>query len=253
MNKSPPPSSLKNLQFSEDWNSHPAIEWLSAHKNILLWTLFAFIVALVLASRLITWRALDAEKDFFQAQVAFNQFQQAALIPNENSTADADLAQLNAIMQRHPELKPKYAGSLAQTFLINGQIPQAELLVREIFNRTQIDHLQFYQDYTQTSLVIGQGHYAAALQRAQHLKLSLDELGEGFNPILYIFNLTRLAMLYQQTHQPQEELKTWEEIQNQPQRLKAFLATNEALKVGQVSLNQYIEERKSALISKSKI
>lgn len=244
MNKSPA-SSVKNISFEGDWSSHPAIEWLSNRKNLLLWALFALITVLILASRLVTWRTQSAEKDFFQAQTAFTQFQENAI--TDNSTAPADLEQLQTLMQQYPELKPKYEGPVAQTLLINGQISQAEVLTRDIFRRTKPDHLQLYQDYTQTSLVMGQGNYGAALKRAQDLKSTLDQLNEGNNPILYVLNLMRLALLYQQTNQPQEELKVWEELQNQPQRMEAIMAASQVLNVGQASLNQYIEERRSTL------
>jgi hypothetical protein len=247
MNKYSKSPSLNNIQFDEDWSSHPAIEWLSAHKNILLWAFFGLVATLIIVSRLIAWRTLDAEKDFFQIQTAFTQFQQAAITPTDSSTAAADLEQLKALMQQHPELKPKYEGPLAQTLLINGQIPEAQIFIEDIFKRTQPDHLQFYQDYTQTSLLIGQGHYADALERAEQLKSSLDQLAEGVNPILYVFNLIRLAMLYQQTHQPQAEWNAWEELQNQPQRMEAVLTASQVLKIGNASLNQYIEERKNVL------
>lgn len=247
MNKSSTSSSLKNLSFDEDWSSHPAIEWLSAHRKILLWALFTLIALLILASRFAALRTLNAESDFFQAQTAFTRFQQAAINPATDSSADADLEQLEAIMQRHPELKPKYEGSLAQTLLINGQTSQAKTFIEDVFSRTKPDHLQLYQNYTQTSLFIGEGRYSDALQQAQQLKFTLDQLDAGANPILYVFNLIRLAMLYQQTGQAEQELKMWDEFQNQPQRLAAVLAASQVLHSGQASLNQYIEERKKAL------
>jgi hypothetical protein len=227
MNKSSNSSSINNIHFDEDWTSHPAIEWLSTHKNILLWAVFGIIAALIIATRLITWRTLDAEKDFFQAQAAFNQFEQAA-----GNTA---------------ELRSKYEGPLAQTLLIIGQVPQAQAYIEDIFKRAQSDHLQLYQNYTNTSVLIGQGDYANALQNAKQLKSDLDQLGERANPILYVYNLIRLAMLYQQMEQPGEELKAWEELQNQTQRLEAVIEASQAFQVGNASLNQYIEERKSAL------
>jgi hypothetical protein len=247
MNKSAPNSSLKDLNLNEDWTSHPAIEWLSAYKNVLLWGFLILIALLIIASRLMTWQTLNAEKDFFQAQNMFTQFEQTAINPAESASATTDLEELKSLMQRHPELKPKYEGALAQTLLISGQPSQAQPFIEDIFTRTQPDRLQLYQNYTETSLLIEQERYAEALQSAQQLKATLEQTNQGSNPILYAFNLIRLAMLYQQTHQQQEELKAWEELQNQPQLLEAVLATDQALKMGQASLNQYIEERKQAL------
>src|SRR5262249_36112881 len=154
------------IHFDEDWASHPAIEWLSAHKNLLLWAVVGLIVALIVASRLVTWRHLDAEKDFFQAQTAFTQFEQAAGNTTDG-TAAADLEQLQAIMQRHPELKAKYEGALAQTLLVIGQVPQAQTYIEDTFKRTRSDHLQLYQNYTKASVLINQGQYADALHFAK--------------------------------------------------------------------------------------
>lgn len=247
MNKSSNTPSLKNADFSEDWGSHPAIEWLIAHKNFFLWGFLVFLAALILAYRLVNLQTINAEHDFFQAQTAFNQFQKTSHSSEDLSTSP-DLEQLEAMMMRHPELKSKYEGALAQTLLIDGQTVQAQVFAEDVFKRVQPDHLQLYQHYSQASLWISEGRYADALQHTQELKSSLDQLDQKVHPILYVFNLIRLAMLYQQTNQPQEELYAWEELQNQPQRLEAVLMANQVFKVGQASLNQYIEERKNQLI-----
>lgn len=245
MNKSSP-SPINNIHFDEDWTSHPAIEWLSNNKHFLMWGFLGLLAALILASRLITWKTLDAEKDFFQAQTAFNHFEEAA-VSTEDQTAAADMEQLEAIMKRHPELKPKYEGPLAQTLLITGEVPQAEPFINDILKRTKPDHLSLYQNYTKGSVLIGEGRYADALQNAKQLKADLDQLGGESNSILYVFNVVRLAMLYQQMNEPQNELKMWEELENQPQRLEALVAAAQAYQIGNASLEQYIEERKSAL------
>lgn len=246
MNKSSnnPPSN--NMHLDEDWSSHPAIEWITSHKSVLLWGVFAFVAILILALRLITWRTLDAEKDFFQAQAAFTQFEQTAAA-TDGSTAPADLEQLQAIMQRHPELQAKYDGALAQTLLITGPVSQAQTYVGDIFKRAESDHLQMYQQYSKGSLLIAQKQYPEALQSAKQLNSDLEQLGEESHSILYVFNLVRLATLYQHLKHPQDELNTWIQLQNQPQRLSALHAANQAFQVGNASLNQYIEERKKAL------
>lgn len=249
MNKSSNPSSLKNIDLGEEnLRYHSTIEWLSSHKHIFLWSFVALLALLILAYRFASIRTSNAETDFFQAQHAFSQFQQESTSSGQENSTSSDLQQLIAIMQRHPELKPKYEGSLAQTLLANGQVAQAQIFAEDIFKRTQPDHLQFYQDYSKASFLIGEGHYSEALQQSQHLQSALDRLSEGTYPVLYVFNLIRLAMLYQETGQPQAELETWKQLQNQPQRLEAVMAAYQLFKVGQASLDQYIDERKKALI-----
>ncbi len=116
MHRSTPPP--HNASFSEDSSSYSIVNWLSAHKNILLWVFFALIIFLIIFSRFLNWKTLNAEQDFFQAQAIFTQFQQATDLSNKDSTSKNDFGQLEALMQRHPELKPKYEGAIAQTLLI---------------------------------------------------------------------------------------------------------------------------------------
>ncbi len=248
MSKNSIPSSLKTNDFSEDWNNHPAVEWLICNKKILLWAVTTLLALLILAYRLVAQRTLHVENDFFQAQAAFTKFQQEILSSEESPSAIPSLQQLETLMQHYPELKAKYEGSLAQMLLITGQTSQARTFAEDIFKRTQPDHLQLYQDYSKTSLLISEGQYAEALSQAQQLKQTMEQVGdEATNPNLYLLNLIRLAMLYQQLGHAQKELQVWEQFQNQPQYLEAMMAINQAFKSGQASLNQYIEERKHAL------
>ena len=246
MSKSSSTPTLKNLDLNDDWSSHPAVEWAIINKKKILWIAAGLLLLLIICYRIIAMRTVTAENDFFQAQAAFTQFQKAG-ISSDGSIASKDLDQLDSIMQRHPEIKPKYEGPLAQTLLISGQIPQAQKFAEGIFKRTQPDYLQLYQDYSQTSLLIAEEQYTEALSQAIKLKASLDNLNENDNSLLYVYNLIRLALLYQQTGQFQEELKTWQELQTQTQRLEAVLAASQVLKIGQATLNQYIEERQRIL------
>jgi len=190
-------------------------------------------------------RTLHAENDFFQAEKAFMQLQQTVATPStQHPPLVAELALLNTIMERHPELKPKYDGPLAQTLLIEGQAPQARLFAEAIFKRTQRDALKLYRDYAQASLLIADGRYTEALQSAEELKSALDMLSKQENPLLDGFNLIRLAMLYKQTGQIEQELKTWNTLESQPGHLQAFLEIAKLFKAGSISLNQYIEERR---------
>ena len=246
MTKTSKMSTLKNLDLADDWTSHPAAEWLMSHKQIFLWGFIGLLVLLIAASRFAVMRTVNAEKDFFQAQAAFTQFQKEGA-SSDHSAALGELEQLDAIMKSHPEIQPKYEGPLAQTLLISGNIPQARQFADDIFKRTQPDYLQLYQDYTRTSLLIGEGRYEEALPQALQLKETLDKQEFSENPILYIYNLIRLGMIYQQTGQPKEELNAWDQLESQPGRLEAVLAANKTLRIGQTSLKEYIEQRRKAL------
>lgn len=241
----PTPPSLKNIDLGEDWNQHPLVEWLANHKQIILWIFVSLLALLIVTYQLIAVRTVHNESDYYQAQTIFTQFQQADF--SANSTAETELKQLEALMNNHPELKARYEGPLAQTLLVLGQVPQARVFAEDIFKRTQTEHLQLYQDYSKSSLLIGEGRYSEALQQAQQLQQMLTQLEPGAAlPTLSVFNLIRLGVLYQQLGQQQEERQIWEQLQNF-QDLEALVTVNQALKAGQASLNQYIEERKQAL------
>lgn len=247
MTKSSPSQKNHDIKFQDDWTSHPAIEWITANKSIFIWIFCGLIAALLLASRLITWRTLDAEKDLFQAQTSFTQFEEAATSPGKEEEATASLQELRVIMNRHPELQAKYDGALAQTLLVTGEISEAEGYINAIFNRTNNDQLSLYRLYTQGSVLVAQALFSEALQNAQQLKSNLEQLGKERMPTLYLFNLVRLGLLYQQTGDGSNELKAWKELQNQDLDSKALLALGQAFQVGAVSLDQYIQERNKNL------
>ena len=245
MNKTSPLG--KNLHLDEDWLNHPAIEWLSSHKKMILSIFLGLLFLLILAYRFTAIRTLNAEKDFFQAETIFNRLQQTKAFSQDPSST-SELEQLIGIMQRYPELKAKYEGPLAQTLLINGLFSPAQQFADDIFKRTQSNHLQPYQSFSQITFLIDEGQYSDALQQSIQLKSTLDQLGEQIHPLLSTFNLIRLAILYQKTGQQEEERQAWEQLENQPESLKKTLATNQLFKSGQVSLENYIEERKKALL-----
>jgi tetratricopeptide (TPR) repeat protein len=249
MSKPSSSSLLNKINLDEEWSNHPAIEWLSSHKQIIIWTFLGLVALLILSYRLISVQTVNAERDFFQAQATFTQFQQANATTQDDPSTAADLELLITLMQRHPELKAKYEGPLAQTLLIRGEALKAQPFVDDVFTRTHPDHLQLYQNYSKVSLLIGQGQYAEALQQTQQLQQTLETTTDSTYPFLSTFNLLRLALLYQQVNQPQKELETWEKFQSQPQYVEATEAINQALKVGQASLNQYIAERRKVLTS----
>ena len=245
MNKSSSDFSQQKFSLDDgDLLTHPTIEWIIEKKKILLWGLSIFVVFLILASRLLTWRSLNAESDFFQAQNAFARFEKNQFELSENSEAESSLKELTAIMERRPELKPKYQGPLAQGLLVHHQIPQAESFATDIFKRTEKENLDLFRTYTKSSFLIGQGNFEEAIKTSEELKHSLSQSNQE-DSFLNIFNLIRIAFLYQETGQKDKEMKTWEEVQNLGLRSKSFLAAAEILKIGPSTLDQYINIRKN--------
>ena len=227
-------SSFKD--FNEDWTSHPAIQWIISYKQMIGWGLAAFTAFLIGTFFFLSQRTLSHEQDVFQAQNLFTQFQDAKT-PDEQSVA---YQELKNVIHRYPELEAKYGGYLAQALLIVGDAPQAKEWAQGIFKRTTSDHLQLYQQYAQTSLLIADQAYDQALSQAQNLKEKLQQTNQlEDHSELYLFNLLRLATLYQQLNQPEAESQIWEEMQNQSSHLATL---SQSIKIGQASLEHYINE-----------
>lgn len=249
MGKTSRPSSLNIIDSADEWTSHPAVEWLSANKQIILWSFLALLLLLISAYRLISHSNHQAENDYYRAETVFAQFQKETFGGNEE-LAGANLKELEAIIERHPELKSKYEGQLAQALLIAGQAAQATPLAEEVFKRTFADAIQLYQDYSVATLLISENQYQKALEQTQQLQQNLNQfIKEKSFENLFVYNILRLAMLHQQMGHTEEELKVWDTIENLPINLKTVLESTQGqtLNQGKASLADYINQRRKAL------
>jgi hypothetical protein len=242
MSKQSKNSPIIAANFTDSWADNAVLEWISSNRKALLWGVAALFAGLILSYRLLFISTLNFESDFFRAQTLFTQFQE------KTSEDTADLNELEAIMRRHPELQAKFDGALAQTLIIDGDIPKAQVFADLTFQRTRPDHLALYEDFAKTSLVIGAGQYDDALQQANQLKGKMEAYEtDVVNSTLYAYNLVRIAVLNQQLGQQEAELQAWAAVQSLSNDSKAAISTNELFKTGSASLNQYIIERKKTL------
>lgn len=223
---------------------HPLVEWISTNRKVLLWGLLGLFAALILSYRLISARTLNAETDYFRAEIAFQELQKT---PNNKEKSASYIKELTAIMERRPELHAKYDGALAQYFIIENQPEEAEKFARSTFKRIKPDQLQLFESYANASLLITQGLYQEALQNSLQLQTQLAEnSSEISKETLKIYNLLRLAILHQQLGQKEQELAAWEILLNQAEKnTDAFIPIYQLFKTGQTSLGQYIDERKN--------
>lgn len=249
MSKSSNPSAeLKPIQFAEELMEESLIEWLSRYRKYLVWASLAFFLAILLTYRLINTQTLKAETDFFSAQIDFNRFQEQTLKAENQDVSFLEFQKLDSLIQRHPELHAKYDGPIAQTFLITQQPELAQPFVDSLFKRTQKAPVEMYQQYAQGSLLISEERYEEALANAKGLKVQMEQQAElPFKETLYVFNLIRLASLYQQLGQQQEEWQTWQTLQSYQKDLNALVSTYQLFRDEHFSLHKYIEERKKAL------
>lgn len=242
MSKQTKPTAIPSF-IDYHWTDHPAVEWISNNKQTILWIIIGLFAVLILAYRVMMTRTLNAEGDYFRAQTDFNQFQEAALTAKNAVGDSAALNELDGFMASYPELHAKYDGPLAQTLIIEEQMPKALPLAQATFKRTANDSINLYQDYAASSLLIGEGKYQEALQQSKLLKDKLNQQpADTLDKTLYFFNLIRLAVLNQQLGLEQEEKQAWNEVQNSAYRTDAMQSIN-LFKIGNADLNKYIEKR----------
>lgn len=247
MSKLPLLSQTNQRQSLEDLTENPFFEWLSTNKRSILIGIAVLFASLVVGYRFAANRSLKAESDYFQAQTEFSRFQEKSL-GGDSAQAMENFAQLETLLNRHPELQAKYDGLVAQNLVIDNEPAKAQVFADRTFKRVQSDGVGFYEDFSRTTLLISKGEYQEAAIQAKKLKDQLQVAPTSeFGPQLYVFNLIRLAFLYQQLNQPQEELATWNELENYKGNVDAVLAAQQLFKEGQTSLSHFVNERKKLL------
>ena len=168
------------------------------------------------------------------------------------------------VINRKLFLQPKYDGFLAQSYLNQGNTASARTFARRSFSRTE-NELPYHSRFSKSSLLIADGKFEEALQDAKKLKSEMAAVPELWNsprstvgPILYLYNLLRIAVLEKTMQNPKEELFAWSELENfinQAQQNSALEKitrsfTKDFLKDNRINLQEYIAARKEALKSK---
>lgn len=232
---------LKENSFQEDFMNN-ITEWFSAHKNSILITILALFVGILFCYRFFSSREEKAEKEYLRADTLYNQFEANSLKPNSQEFVDS-LNNLEKMVNTIPELHAKYDGAIAQLLLLDGQLDRAKPFAEATLKRTESDELENYQDFSKTTLIIAAGDYTQALQKSKELNEELKQSQETF-PVLYAFNLVRMAMLHQKLDQKDQEKIVWNEIFNNiTPGSKGYTALNQVFKQGETSLYQYLQQR----------
>lgn len=235
-------SPFTKTDLEQKWSSTSVTDWLISYKQQLIAGVVILVFSLGAVYLFISQNTVHQEQEVFQAQTLFNRYQQA----QTDESRSFDYQELSKILIRYPDLQAKYAGPLAQLLLIADQPSFAADWANTVFKRTQSDSLKFYQNYGQTSLLIANQEYEKALTQSQQLKENLNSISQiDEHASLYTFNLLRLITLYQQLNQPIEEKKVVEELQNNFFYLNSFSPLFQKIKLGQVSLDQYLKEYKN--------
>lgn len=233
------PTSLEDFS----WEDSRFVQWISQYGRYLLWGLLALVAALTLIYGISTRGKNNAEKEYVEAESAYQEFINA----EPGNAANESLALLSSILKNQPDLHAKYDGLIAQTLINRGDITAAMEYANLALARTQSEDSPFYTDYSQTTLLIAQKEYSQALARAKDLqqKMLQNPKQNEWGIVLAGYNLWRIALLQKELGLKKEELKTWQEWKkfyndNRSPFLEQMLA---AYTEGKVSLNDYVDAR----------
>lgn len=219
------------------------VAWISKNSRYILGLLAAAIVLIILIFR---WSALNvskAEDAYTRAQNAFNAWQKS--LGSEEKGGNADFLALSNYLETYPNLQAKYDGTIAQTLLALGEEAKALPFARRTLQRVQLDKLPLYRDFSENTLLIGEGKVEQALEKSQQLQNKMDE--EKSSPLLAEFNLLRTGMLDKALGNREGELALWHLWQNDFLKKSAL---NSSVNFGKITIAQYIQEREKALTAK---
>ncbi len=255
-----------SYQINSNTNSenHPSLipergaHFIMTHGNKILWGLILLLLLFVAISRFSSNRMIHAQNDFLQAEYYASVLQDSNQMDEHKKAMD----KLQEILSRRKDLQEKYFGVLAQTYLNESNGQKAELFAKKTFLSLEEKSLPFYKAYAETSLLIGENKLDMALERAKNLKELLIAKQEADKndsyPLLFGFNLIRIAYLHQSLHQQSEELHAWEEVETYLNNIQASEANSKTtpspqaliskhFQEGEISFKRYIEERKKSL------
>lgn len=259
----------KHLQHSEKENSslsvlgldgNPFIEWITRHGETLLYVVLGAFIVLFGGYLWFAGSSTQAEGEFQNANEQFYVFQQGAETPPQ--AKQEALSKLTQLIVKQPDLSAKYDARVAQILIDRNEFKQAEPFAESSLERVSKDHIPFYVDYAQITLLIAASKFEEALTRSIALKeqmlKDMVQWGEGtknhsFGEVLFAFNLLRIPFLQQQVGATAEELQSWNDwksymapgIHSLPTAFntKALFTVAQLFSDGSVSLDNYIDMR----------
>jgi len=150
---------------------------------------------------------------YAQAEKAFTKW--------ETSPQDETLfLEMKKALKKTPSLNEKYEAPIAQALLNGEKIKEALVLARTPLESLR-EEAPFHALYAETSLLIEQGIYQEALEKAVSLKermnqdCNLDRLAAELvgGSLLYAHNLLRIAFLQKELKNKPGEKAAWEEVE----------------------------------------
>lgn len=157
---------------------------------------------------------------------------------------------MQSAIRNVPALQKKYEAVIAQKLINTDKLSEALVIANRSLMRVK-EEVPFHATYAMTSLLIEQGNYQEALEKAVALK---EKMGSSFiteqkgGSLLYIHNLLRIACLQQQLKNRPGEKAAWEELEHLlSTKSRPAQMLQGSFSEKQINLSQYIAERKKTL------
>ncbi len=146
---------------------------------------------------------------------------------------------LDSILKANPKLEPKYQSQIIDKLLVQNNGEKASPLAQSVFRRV-LQQTPQHTDFAEATLLISKGDYRDALVRAVSLKENLDPTS-----IIYGFNLLRIASLYCELKDHDQELASLEELEQYiSTNVRGAKVLTDCFSEGNTTLLDYISHRK---------
>jgi hypothetical protein len=159
-------------------------------------------------------------------------------------------------MAKLPTLEKKYEAQIAQALLNSERTKEALILARRSLDRLK-NEAPLHAQYAETSLIIEEGKYQKALEKAVALK---EQIARSFHPretrgkrlvggaILYAHNLLRIAFLQKELKNRPGERAAWEELESFfAEEKPVSIVIEPTFEEKELGLSDYISERKKQI------
>lgn len=225
------------------------LDWVLKHRKGMMTYGLSALALLIFAYTFYSYSHPSITGDFFSANALYQRW-----AGGDQSDSEL-LRKLEALLDRHPELHPKFDALIAERLLMWDQPKAAAPYLTSALRRVE-NHSSFYSQFAKTTLAISEGKLVQALEDARSLREEMSQdptfmkggKGMQWGGMLYAFNLVRIAMLEQESGSKEGEAAAWDELMSLREKdEEAFTLVSYHFREGNLSLFDYIQHRKTLL------
>jgi hypothetical protein len=184
------------------------LNFFSRHWSKLFLALLAVACLGIWTERFFKSSWQENREDYLVAQKIFERFQKGEFLERESLDA------AEQILQRHPEMHPKYDSLLALTFFAQHHPSQAIDYAKSSIDRVSGQLPEFYKEYAETTLLIAEEDYGKAWEKA--LELDQKIVGHAHYAILDGMNKLRLCFLADRLKDSLNKKAYWQLLSHHP-------------------------------------